>query len=210
MDRKDLKEKLIILSITTGVFLPIRILFASHISDHWLGSLGVVSAFGILFVFLIKKNKLGWFGRMFERQMRKTIGGKTGKVIIGVSLLFLIYFGSSLYFIDKGNTIYLEDKEIFASVMLSKDFTIADIPTEKLNGPQPIANIAGMEWISNMDYALSIAYAIMDDTTGGWISHFIVVVFVEQLEVIGLLIFYRKTYGQKIPLPTEEVTPERS
>jgi hypothetical protein len=110
-----------------------------------------------------------------------------------------------LYFIDKGNSTYLEDKEIFSSVMQSKDFTIENIPVEKLNGPQPLVNIAGVEWITNLDYALSIAYAIMDDTTNGWLGHFIVVVFVEQLEMIGLLFFYRKTYGQKIPVQTDKV-----
>jgi len=202
MDRNDIKEKLIILAITTGIFLPIRVLFTAYVSEHWLGSLGLVSAFGLLFVVLIKQNKLGWFGRMFEKQMKKTIGGKTGKYIIFVSVLFLIYFGSSLYFIDKGNTIYFEDKEIFSSVMSSNEFTIENIPVEKLNGPQPLLNIAGIQWITNFDYALSIAYAIMDDTTDGWLSHFIVVVFVEQLEMIGLLCFYRNTFKHKISVET--------
>jgi hypothetical protein len=202
MDRSDIKEKLIILGITTGIFLPIRVLFTAYVSEHWLGSLGLVSAFGLLFVVLIKQNKLGWFGRMFEKQMKKTIGGKTGKYIIFISVLFLIYFGTSLYFIDKGNTVYFEDKEIFSSVMSSNDFTIENIPVEKLNGPQPLLNIAGIQWITNFDYALSIAYAIMDDTTDGWLSHFIVVVFVEQLEMIGLLCFYRNTFKHKISVET--------
>jgi len=202
MDRKDLKEKLIILSITTGIFLPIRVLFTAYVSENWLGSLGLVSVFGLLFVFLIKQNKLGWFGKMFEKQMKKTIGGKTGKYIIAISVLFLIYFGTSLYLIDKGNTVYFEDKEIFSSVMLSKDFSIEDIPVEKLNGPQPLLNIVNIQWITNFDYAVSIAYAIIDDTTDGWLSHFIVVVFVEQLEMIGLLCFYRNTFRQKISVET--------
>ncbi len=202
MDRNDLKEKLIILSITTGIFLPIRVLFTAYVSENWLGSLGIVSVFGLLFVFLIKQNKLGWFGKMFEKQMKKTIGGKTGKYIIAISVLFLIYFGTSLYFIDKGNTVYFEDKEIFSSVMSSNDFSIEDIPVEKLDGPQPLLNIIDVQWIINFDYAISIAYAIMDDTTDGWLSHFIVVVFVEQLEMIGLLCFYRNTFRQKIPVET--------
>jgi len=202
MDRKDIKEKLIILAVTTGIFLPIRVLFTAYVSEHWLGSLGLVSAFGLLFVFLIKQNKLGWFGRMFEKQMKKTIGGKTGKYIIFISVLFLIYFGTSLYFIDKGNTVYFEDKEIFSSVMSSNEFSIKNIPVEKLNGPQPLVNIAGIQWILNFDYALSIAYAIMDDTADGWLSHFIVVVFVEQLEMIGLLCFYRNTFRHKISVET--------
>ena len=202
MDRNDLKEKLIILGITTGIFLPIRVLFTAYVSENWLGSLGIVSVFGLLFVFLIKQNKLGWFGKMFEKQMKKTIGGKTGKYIIAISVLFLIYFGTSLYFIDKGNTVYFEDKEIFSSVMSSNDFSIEDIPVEKLDGPQPLLNIIDVQWIINFDYAISIAYAIMDDTTDGWLSHFIVVVFVEQLEMIGLLCFYRNTFRQKIPVET--------
>jgi len=202
MDKNDLKEKLIILSITTGIFLPMRVLFTSYVSEHWLGSLGLVSAFGLLFVFLIKQNKLGWFGKMFEKQMKKTIGGKTGKYIIAISVLFLIYFGTSLYFIDKGNTVYFEDKEIFSSVMSSNDFSIEDVPVEKLDGPQPLLNIIDIQWIINFDYAISIAYAIMDDTTDGWLSHFIVVVFVEQLEMIGLLCFYRNTFRQKISVET--------
>ena len=202
MDRKDIKEKLIILAVTTGIFLPIRVLFTSYVSEYWLGSLGLVSAFGLLFVFLIKQNKLGWFGKMFEKQMRKTIGGKTGKYIIVISVLFLIYFGASLYFIDKGNTVYFEDKEIFSSVMLSDDSSIENIPAEKLNGPQPLLNIAGIQWITYFDYVLSIAYGIMDDTTDGWLSHFIVVVFVEQLEMIGLLCFYRNTFKHKISVET--------
>jgi len=202
MDRKDIKEKLIILAVTTGIFLPIRVLFTSYVSEYWLGSLGLVSAFGLLFVFLIKQNKLGWFGRMFEKQMKKTIGGKTGKYIIFISVLFLIYFGTSLYFIDKGNTVYFEDKEIFSSVMSSNEFSIKNIPVEKLIGPQPLLNIAGIQWIANFDYALSIAYTIMDDTTDGWLSHFIVVVFVEQLEMIGLLCFYRNTFRHKISVET--------
>jgi len=202
MDKKDLKEKLIILSVTTGIFLPIRLLFTAYVSENWLGSLGLVSVFGLLFVFLIKQNKLGWFGKMFEKQMKKTIGGKTGKYIIAISVLFLIYFGTSLYLIDKGNTVYFEDKEIFSSVMLSNDFSIEDIPVEKLNGPQPLLNIVNIQWITNFDYAVSIAYAIIDDTTDGWLSHFIVVVFVEQLEMIGLLCFYRNTFRQKISVET--------
>ena len=109
MDRTDLKEKLIILGITAGVFLPIRLVFTSFVSDDWLGSLGLMTIFAILLVFLIKMKKLGKIGLMFERQIRKTIGGKTGKYIIGFAFFFLLYFGATLFFIDRGNTIYEED-----------------------------------------------------------------------------------------------------
>ena len=199
MDKKDLKEKLIILSVTTGIFLPLRVFFSSYVYDHWLGSLGLVSAIGILFVVLIKKNKLGKFGEIFERQMRKTMGGKTGKYVIGLSILFLVYFGGSLYFIDRGETIYYQDKEVFSSIITDEgNFNVESIPVDKLQGPELIIKHENLLWISNLDYGLSIAYALMDDVTDGWLSHLIVVIFVEQLEVLGLLYFYRRTYRQVI------------
>lgn len=199
MDREDLKEKLIILGVTTGVFLPLRVFFSSYVYDHWLGSLGLVSAIGILFVVLIKRNKLGKFGQIFERQMKKTMGGKTGKYVIGFSILFLVYFGGSLYFIDRGETTYFHDKEIFYSVITnSEDFKVEDIPVEKLLGPKPFLEADSLMWVSNLDYGLSIAYAVMNDASDEWLSHLIVVIFVEQLEVLGLLYFYRRTYRQVV------------
>lgn len=202
MDKCDLKEKLVILTITTGIFLPVRVLFASYVSEHWLGSLGLGTAFGLFFVIMIKKRQLGWFGRIFEKQMRKTLSGKTGKYLLVFLVIFAIYFGTSLYLIDRGNTFYESDKEVFYIAILEKgtNLTISDIPMEKLNGPIRSA-APEFSWIYNIDYAMSIAFAIMDESTDGWLGHFIFVVFVEQLEGIGLVWFYRKTFKKTAPLP---------
>ncbi len=193
-----MKEKLIILGITTGIFLPVRIIFASYVSEHWLGSLGAVSAIGLFFVYLIKKQKLGWFGEMFERQMRKTLGGKTGKYVIIFSIVFLVYFGASLYFMDKGNTVYFHDKEIFYNALIAnQNLFLETIPIEKLEGPNLLLGANELSFVSNVDYAMSIAFSIMNDSTEGWLSHLVVVIFVEQLEILGLIFFLRSTYRKK-------------
>jgi len=98
MDKKDLKEKIIVLGVTVGLFFPVRIFFSVYVSEHWLGSLGVMSALAILLVVLIKKKKLGWFGIIFEKQMRKTVGGKTGKYLIGFAY-FSLFILEQLYFL---------------------------------------------------------------------------------------------------------------
>lgn len=197
MDKVDLKEKLIVLGVTSGIFLPVRIIFSSLVSDHWIGSVGLVSAFAIAMVILIQKKLLGKFGEIFERQMKKTIGGRTGKYVIIFAVMFSLYFGASLYFMDRGDVVFAQDKEVFYEAIVNKEkFTIEDIPKEKLLGP--INNGASeVGVISGLDYALSISFAIMNDVTGGWLSHLVVVIFVEQLEVIGLLFFYRYTYREK-------------
>ncbi len=197
MDRADLKEKLIILGITAGVFLPIRLVFTSLVSDNWLGSLGLMTIFAILLVLLIKRKKLGKIGIMFERQIRKTIVGKTGKYIILFALFFLFYFGTTLFFMDRGNTIYEEDKEIFYFVIIGeKNYNIDEISIYNLNGPKILKNTIyeNLQSIANLDYVFSIAYAVMNDMSQEWISHFVILMFIEQIELIGLLLFYRKTF----------------
>jgi len=104
LDIQDIKEKLLLLGITAGLFLPIRMIFMTYVTEHWLGSFGLVTVFGLSFIYLIKKNKLGRVGRIFERQMRKTIGGKAGKYVIAFTIVFLIYFGTSIFLMDRGNS----------------------------------------------------------------------------------------------------------
>lgn len=177
----------------------------AYVSEHWLGSLGLVSGFGLLFIYLIRKNKLGRVGKIFEKQMRKTIGGKVGKYVIAFAIVFLIYFGASLFLIDRGNSVYYYDKEIlFLTIQKNQDFNAENIPIAELNGPVPLhKNLDGLVWLSNLDYALSVSLALMNDVSDGWLSHLVVVVFIEQLEVIGILCFFRKNYKPTIQIKTE-------
>ena len=197
MDRADIKEKLILLGITAGVFLPIRIIFSAYVSEHWLGSLGIVSLFALIFVFLVKKNKLGKLGEIFERQTRKTLGGRTGKIVIALSLFFLLYFGATLYFIERGNTIYFDDKEIFYLAIINEDgYNIGDMSSYDLIGPKLIAytDSGNLQSIAKLDYMFSITYAVMNDMSDEWLSHVIIIMFVEQIEFLGIVIFFRHTY----------------
>lgn len=199
MDKTDIKEKLLLLGITAGVFLPIRIIFSAYVSDFWLGSLGVVSIFAVIFVCLVKKNKLGRLGEIFERQTKKTLGGKTGKYVIALSLFFLVYFGGTLYFIERGNTVFFEDKEIFYLAILNEQgYNVEDMSSYDLIGPKLIAytDSGNFQSIAKLDYMFSIAYAVMNDLSEDWLSHIVIIMFVEQIEVIGLLIFFRQTYKQ--------------
>jgi hypothetical protein len=196
MEKNDLKEKLIVLSVTVGLFFPIRIIFSSYVTDYWLGSLGIMSVLAVLLVVLIKRDKLGWFGKIFEKQMRKTVGGKTGKYLIGFAIFFLVYFGATLFFIDRGNTIYFEDKEIFFyAIMEEGGYNINDLSSYDLIGPLVTQNsFKDFNTFSSLDYMFSIAYAVMNDMSDGWLEHIVVVMFVEQIELLGLLVIYRNIF----------------
>ncbi len=197
MEKNDLKEKVIVLGVTIGLFLPVRLFFSAYISENWIGSLGIMSVVAILLVVLIKRKKLGWFGVMFEKQMRKTVGGKTGKYLIGFAIFFLVYFGATLMFIDRGNTIYAEDAEIFYLAFMEKGgHNIDDISTYDLIGPHLATHKGSQNYnvISSIDYMFSIAYSVMNDMSDGWLEHLVVIMTVEQVELIGLLILYRNLF----------------
>ena len=197
MEKKDLREKIIVLGVTVGIFFPIRIFFSVYVSEHWIGSLGTMSALAILLVVLIKKKKLGWFGIIFEKQMRKIVGGKTGKYLIGFAIFFLIYFGATLFFIDRGNETYVHDKEIFYLAITDKGgYNINDLSSYELIGPKLIfqKEFQNFEVLGKIDYMFSIAYAVMNDMSEGWLEHVVMVMCVEQIELIGILFLYRNIF----------------
>lgn len=205
MEKNDLKEKLIVLGVTVGLFLPVRLFFSAYITDHWIGSLGIMSAIAILLVILIKRKKLGWFGIIFEKQMRRTVGSKTGKYLIGFAIFFLVYFGATLMFIDRGNTIYAEDAETFYQAIMEKGgHNINDLSSYNLVGPQlaSFEDAQNFNIIYNLDYMFSIAYSVMNEMSNGWLEHLVIIMTVEQIELIGLLIFYRKIFK---PIQTTQV-----
>ena len=207
IDVQDVKEKIFLMGITAGIFLPIRMIFVTYVTDDWLGSVGLLSAFGLGFIYLTQKRKLGQVGRIFEKQMRRTIGGRIGKYIVIFSVVFLIYFGASIFFMDRGNSVYYYDKEIlFSTLQDYQQLTRDNIPIEKLLGPVPLSeNTDSLAWLSNVEYTLSVSLALMNDYTGGWMENLMFVVFVEQFEVIGILYFFRRRYNQSKQLQPEIV-----
>ena len=64
-------ESLIVFGIMTGLLLPARLLFVEFVSDDWLGSFGIITAISMSVIILAKKQKLGFFGSMLERQIYK-------------------------------------------------------------------------------------------------------------------------------------------
>lgn len=193
----DIKNKLIVFGVITGIFLPIRMIFYNYFSAHWIGSLGLVSSLMFVLILLAHKKKLGRFGDLFLNQLTKTIKGKSGKVAIVFSLILIAYFGSTLVWIERGNTVYSEQKHIVSQIL----FLNYGIDKMNANDAQKIMSIkAGNALIdpSNVNYVdqvISMTYAIMNDMMGGWMINLDIIILVEQLEFLGFIIIYRHMYN---------------
>jgi hypothetical protein len=87
----------------------------------------------------------------------------------------------------------LADKQIIAQNFASMDRNIVS----QLDGPQT-QNIEGISQIQFLEYFLAISYAMINDATNGWLVNMHWIMFIEQIEVLGLLWFYRRAFRPQI------------
>ncbi|MFM8658559.1 MAG: hypothetical protein ACKOCQ_01295 [Candidatus Nitrosotenuis sp.] len=193
MNKTDLKEKAIILGFTSCIFLPLRLALGPVLAQNWFGMLGVASVISIILVVLVKKEKLGKIGKIFTRQMTKAVWGKSAKIIVLTLMVFLAYFGGTILLIEKGNTEYYSDKQVISSNIAQKKFDQKTMSL--LHGPQ-VHGIIGITQIQYLEYAFAISYAMLNDATNGWLVNLHLILFIEQIEILGLLWFYRKMFSR--------------
>ena len=179
----------------TGLLLPIRLFFVMYVSDNWFGSFGLISVISITVIILTKKRKLGKFGEMFDRQLSKLQHGKRAKIVYGQSILFLLILGGTIFAIEQGNSTYVELKnEILKE---NEDFSDAGqilAKAEKISFQEWINGFIGM--ILAIFFAfpqLAAVFAVLNDSSDGWILHFYTVAFVEYMELFGILLLFRFT-----------------
>jgi len=193
----DIKEKLIVFGVITGIFLPVRLVFYNYFSAHWIGSLGLVSSLMFVLILLAHKRKLGRFGDLFLNQLTKTIKGKSGKVAIIFSLVLIAYFGSTLVWIERGNTVYSDEKHIVSKILFlnygSDKIDIND--AHKIMNIRPGNTLIDASNVNYVDQVISMTYAIMNDMMGGWMINLDMILLVEQLEFLGFIIIYRRMYN---------------
>ena len=108
---QNLKEILIVFSVMTSIFLPVRLFFVSYVSDNWFGSFGLISVISILILILTRKQKLGAFGKMFQRQMNRLHSSRFGKFIYFQLIIVLLAFGVLIFSIEMGDSFYFEEKQ---------------------------------------------------------------------------------------------------
>ena len=191
-------ESLIVFGVITALLLPARLLFVEYVSDNWFGSLGVISAISISLVVLVKKKKLGIFGKMFERQMYKFQKGKRGLVVFGESAFLLLILGTMIFAIDQGNSVYSDLK--FQNLENTPSIS-AERVLESSNTMETSDWVVGFLMTPVMFLTafpqMSAGIASIDHSLDGWLMHFYTVGFVEYVELLGILIFYKISFWKK-------------
>ncbi len=184
----------------TGLLLPARLLFVEFVSDDWLGSFGVISVISLSVIILAKKKKLGFFGPMLERQIYKFQKGKRGIAVFGESVFLLLILGTMIMAIDQGNSIHSE-YELQNSQnhpMINSSEQVLEMTNEMTLADWIIGFLLAPTALLTEFPKMSTAIASIDQSLDGWLMHFYTVGFVEYLELLGILIFYRISFKRKI------------
>lgn len=180
------------------VLLPIRIIFVRYVADDWLGSFGLITAFSLLILYLSRKNKLGWFGRAFNRQMFKVHKGKRRIFVYSQLAIGFIFFSGTIYAIGLGDSYYALEKTM---VIESLEFKNIDQFVEKSQEDirlrdLPLAILVFFYIVFFRFDLFAIMLASLNEITDGWVMHFATVFLVEDVELIGIL-FLTKFYIKK-------------
>jgi hypothetical protein len=189
---KDVYETIIVFAVMAGVLLPARLIFVTYVSDNWFGSFGIITAISIGILILVKKKKLGAFGKMFERQIEKLLRGKRKILVYAESVFVLVLLGTMIFAINQGNSRFAEMKD-------------QSLLSQELGNPEKIMEqtdewgaddwlyglvIAPLAFVTDFPQ-MSAVIASFDAVMDGWLLHFYTVGFVEYTEFLGILITYR-------------------
>ena len=197
-------ESLIVFGIMTGLLLPARLLFVEFVSDDWLGSFGIITAISLSIIILAKKQKLGFFGPMLERQIYKFQKGKRGIAVFGESVFLLLILGTMIVAIDQGGSVhsqYMLQNSPNTPVVTSSE-QVLEMTKEMTPTDWVVGFLLAPTALINEFPKMSAAIASIDQSLDGWLMHFYTVGFVEYLELLGILIFYRVSFKRKISTAT--------
>jgi len=193
----EVKERIATIAIFTGVFLPIRLLFYSYVSQIWIGSFGIMTAVLLVLMYFSNKDKLGYVGYIINKHTYSFAKGKFGKFAM-VWLVFTIYIsGNMIYGIEHPPQ---EFKAKVVNTLSESGIKDMESVTEKskdlhFEGPGaamgPLFSVIIILIPNKMGHSV---YSILNDFSDGWILHFATVILIEELEVLGLLIYFRYFY----------------
>jgi hypothetical protein len=83
-------ETLIVFGTITMILFPIRLFFVTYVTDNWFMSFGLIAIISLTLVVLAKKNKMGMFGQLFVRVMKKWNSGNRQYFLYIPPILLLI------------------------------------------------------------------------------------------------------------------------
>ena len=187
-------QTLFVSATILGMFIPVRKLFVDYVSDSWLGSFGTLTViFGVI-LYLSRKKKLGWYGKVFEDRLNKVVKGKR-RILVWLTAGFTIYFLiASIYAIESSDSQYKDLKDSLKQTIPKDQQNMEQMVKQTQDVPLEYYPIALLLVLWTFFFRFDLYAAMMgyiNDVSGGYFLHLMTIMFVEEVEMIGFLTFYR-------------------
>lgn len=195
-DWKQSIESMTVAIVLIFILLPIRVFFVRFISPNWFGSFGVITVISLLIIYLSKKNKLGWFGKAFHRQMFKIHHGKRRYFVYAQLAFGTIFFALTIHAINIGNEYYDTEKaDLLDQLEIKSVKDLMDKSSEQEIKPETVLlAFYALFYIMIFRFDIfSIMISSMNDIFDGYVIHMSTVFLVEELELIVIAIISRLT-----------------
>lgn len=174
------------------IFVPIRLFFFTYVSDHWLGSVGVISAVWAIIWILTVKGRFGFIGRLLIKKLHRLHKRKAKYGILGINIYFVFLLGSILFSLTVPVDITPTLTGLENQGITDLNSTQAEIIER---GPSPAERqlsaavflLFGM--FTNI-YEYGMLMQTIDVITENWFSHFITVGFVELMESFFWFLYF--------------------
>lgn len=201
--RQKLTKLFVIVSLF-GMIWAARLTFLYFISDHWIGTLGVTTTMMGGMMYLSWKEKLGWYGNAFWGILSSKLSKKYTKGAISFFTMQLFMLAAFSIGMHMGESVFQEEAKTQHDNIISKNPDAFDegkfeetVKQEFEKNPLqmiavfllavflvPLMVFANFPEFAGLMANVNIMY-------GGQLSHLIDIAFIEEIEVMGILIFTR-------------------
>lgn len=194
-------EFIIIAFSLIAILVPLRIFAKIIFVDEWIGSIGIITVVFGLILYLSKKEKLGFFGKMFIRQITKNHKGKRKWIIYSQTGLFLSMGILTIICIHSGNTEYhLLKEQVIAEfgnqgILIDSELNFDAINqiSSQVSPEEQVGAIAALPVLTIQNFEIfSVVLAVTDQMMGGWVMYFWQIMVIETIEVAIFLGISRK------------------
>jgi len=205
--RKDFAEKMVVSLGFVAIFLPLRYFFYVYVSEYWLGSVGLVSAVVGIITYLSYKDKFGWFGRLWKKQIHRIARGKLGSIVLILGIFFAFFFGFAIWSFEAGKD--SEAYQISIIILEEQDLMLSMDPKEAIETFAEVGRRTDLDTFNQANENLAelwaedpalfvdtmvVLLAVINTWVGGWLGHLYVILFVQEIEQVFLIVFFRWFY----------------
>jgi len=194
--KESIKEWSVFFLIFTGLLFPLRFVFNNYLHHYWFGSLGILSIVTFTLFYLSNKNKLGYVGYVIKKRLVKRSKGKAFKAFL-ISSSLMIYMTGLIV-----TGIIVADKQVTTSYVnqLAEQHvtTINQVTqigqTDIQNNPPMI--LPSLLIVLTPNPLMFQVADIMNQLSHGYAFAICSILFVEQLEFLGIILFFRYRFKE--------------